>query len=152
MTKLEYILDKLEKHIPNYEMTNTVISNATIGWQINHSLIVINAVMEQLIKSNPENYKWKFNKNRLLIQFTNKIPRGKAKVPKSVNPPDATTENELKYKFELTRKNIAYLEKLPHNSHLNHPVFGNLNLKSAIWFMKLHTNHHLKIIEDIAKK
>lgn len=149
MKKLQSILDQLESYIPDFEKTNPAVSNATIGWQIDHSLIVINAVVEELKNSNPENYKWKFNRIRILIQIINKIPRGRVRVPKAVKPVNVATIEELKTKLELTRNNLANLPTLHAKSYFTHPYFGDLKLKAAIWFLKLHTNHHLKIIEDI---
>ena len=61
MKKLKLILDQLESHIPNFEKTNPRVSESTIGWQIDHSLLVINRVIDQLKGSNPENYKWKLS-------------------------------------------------------------------------------------------
>lgn len=151
MSKLNSILDQLESHIPAFEKTNFNVSQSTIGWQIDHSLIVINAVVEELKNSNPKNYKWKFNKIRLLIQIVNTIPRGKVRAPKVVKPIDVATFEDLTKKLELAKKNLVQMETLPANSYFNHPFFGDLKLKTAIWFLKLHTKHHLKIIEDILK-
>jgi hypothetical protein len=151
MKRLQLILDQLESQIPDFEKTNPVVSQSTIGWQIDHCLLVINNVVDQLKNSNPENYKWKFNKYRILIWITNTIPRGKVRVPKSVKPVEVATIEELKTKIELARKNIADIPTLPANSYFTHPFFGDLNVKPAIWFLKLHTKHHLKIVEDILK-
>ncbi|QBZ98990.1 DinB family protein [Flavobacterium sangjuense] len=152
MTKLQLILDQLGSHIPDFEKTNPVVSQSTIGWQIDNSLLVINNVVDRLKDSDSKNYKWKFNKYRILIRITNTIPRGKVRVPKSVKPIDVATIEELKTKLELARKNIADIPTLPANSYFTHPFFGDLNVKPAIWFLKLHTKHHLKIIEDILNK
>ena len=151
MTQLLKLIDQLENHIPKHEKVNTTVSQSTIGWQIDHSLLVINNVVDRLKDSDPENYKWKFSKYRILIRITNTIPRGKVRVPKSVKPVDVATIEELSAKLELARKNIADISALPANSYFTHPFFGDLNVKSAIWFLKLHTKHHLKIIEDILK-
>jgi hypothetical protein len=151
MKKLQSILAQLESHIPNYEKTNPAVSQSTIGWQIDHSLLVINGVIDQLKNSNPENYKWKFNKWRFIIQITNTIPRGKVRVPKSVKPVDIATLEELTSKLDLAKKSLADMENLPAKSYFTHPFFGDLNLKTTIWFLKLHTTHHLKIITDILK-
>ena len=105
MNKLNFILDQLESHISDFEKTNLAVSTSTIGWQIDHSLLVINSVVTQLKSSNPVNYKWKFNKIRLLIQITNKIPRGKVKAPKLVRPLETATIEELKNKLELAKNN-----------------------------------------------
>lgn len=151
MNQLQNLINELESNIPDFEKFNRAVSYSTVGWQIDHSLIVINTVIDQLKNSNPENYKWKFSKFRLIIQITNTIPRGKVRVPKSVKPLDVATAQELKTKLELAKDNIAALENLPAKSYFTHPFFGDLKLRPAIWFLKLHTHHHLKIVEDILK-
>ena len=149
MRKLKAIVAQLESYSTDFEKSNLTVSNATIGWQIDHSLLVINSVIEQLKNSNPEQYKWRFNKMRIFIQIINTIPRGKVRAPKLVNPMERATFEDLNAKLALAKKNISDLEKLPAKSYFTHPMFGDLNLKSTIWFLKLHTKHHLKIIQDI---
>ena len=149
MKQLHKILDQIESHIPHHEKVNPQVSQSTIGWQIDHSLLVINSVIEQLKNSNPEQYKWRFNKMRIFIQIINTIPRGKVRAPKLVNPIERASFEDLNAKLVLAKKNISDLEKLPVKSYFTHPMFGDLNLKSTIWFLKLHTKHHLKIIQDI---
>ncbi len=151
MIQLQKLIDQLESYIPDFEKTNSAVSNATIGWQIDHSLLVINGVIDELKNSNPSTYKWKFNKYRILIQITNTIPRGKVRVPKSVKPIDIATIEELKTKLEIARMNIADIATFNVKSYFTHPFFGDLDLKATIWFLKLHTKHHLKIIEDMLK-
>jgi hypothetical protein len=152
MKELNDLLHQIENTIPHWEKQNTTISQATVGWQLDHSLLVINGIVLQLSKSNPVNYKWRFNLNRTYIQCRNAIPRGKAKAPKQVRPVDAIAIEELQNKLALAKSNIALLEKLHKNSFFTHPYFGDLNLKAAIWFLKLHTQHHLKIVNDIINK
>lgn len=149
MKVVQELLNQIESHIPNHEKINPSVSQSTIGWQLDHSLLVINGVIDQLKSSNPESYQWKFKWIRTYIQITNKIPRGKVRVPKSVKPIDVATVDELKAKLEQARNGIADLENLHPNSYFTHPFFGDLNLKTTIWFLKLHTNHHLKIVTDI---
>lgn len=151
MKKLQSIISELESYISDFERTNPAVSQSTIGWQIDHSLLVINSVIDQLKNSNPENYKWRFNKWRTIIQITNTIPRGKVRVPKVVKPIDVATIEELTSKLVLAKKNLADMEKLPAKSYFTHPFFGDLKLKTTIWFLKLHTKHHLKIMVDIHK-
>lgn len=150
MTELYTLINQLESHIKNYEKTNPAVSKATVGWQIDHSFIVINTVVGQIKKSNPKEYKWKFNKNRFLVFIIlRKIPRGKVRAPKAVQPFEEITLEHLKKQLEITRKNIAELDSLEDNNYFTHPFMGDLNLKRTVRFLELHTNHHLKIIEDI---
>lgn len=151
MSRLENLINDLESHIPDFEKSNATVSNSTIGWQIDHSLLVINGIIDELKNSNPDNYKWRFNKTRLLVQLINTIPRGRAKSPKVVTPIAVAGIQDLKKQLEFTKENITFLNTLPAKSYFTHPFFGDLKLKTAIWFLKLHTKHHLKINQDIMK-
>jgi hypothetical protein len=152
MTELNQLLHQLEIQINNHEKLNPAVSQSSIGWHLDHSLLVINGIVKQLKNSNPEQYKWQFNLLRFYIQTINKFPRGKAKAPKIVQPTESSSIEVLTAKIEVAKNCIIELESLPPNSFFKHPYFGNLNLKKTIWFLKLHTKHHLKIIEDITRK
>jgi len=150
MSNLKTLVNQLESHIVDFEKTNVAISQSSVGWHIDHSLMVINGIIDQLKKSNPEQYKWRLNWNRIFIQSINKIPRGKAKAPKVVQPLEPATAALLISKLEIAKNSLVDLETLNANSYFTHPYFGDLNLKNTLWFLNLHTNHHLKIIKDIA--
>lgn len=152
MKELNDLIRQIENNLPQWEKQNTTISHATVGWQLDHSLLVINGIIAQLAKSNPKDYQWRPNWKRVYIKLRNNIPRGKAKAPKQVLPVDAIAIEDLQNKLALAKSNIALLEKLQKNSFFTHPYFGDLNLKAAIWFLKLHTRHHLKIVNDIINK
>lgn len=152
MKKLQTSLDQLKSHILDFEKVNTAVSTSTVGWQIDHSFLVINNVVDAIKKSNPNDYKWKFNKNRFLVQtILRKIPRGKVRAPKAVQPLEEITLEHLKNQLELTRNNITGLASLEAKNYFTHPFMGDLNLRTSIHFLELHTKHHLKIIEDIVK-
>lgn len=150
MSNLNTLVNQLESYIRDYEKVNLAVSQSSIGWHIDHSLMVINGIVDQLKKSNPEQYKWRLNWNRIFIQSINKIPRGKAKAPKVVQPLEPATIDVLISKLEIAKNSLDALESLNANSYFTHPYFGDLNLKKTLWFLNLHTNHHLKIIKDIA--
>ncbi len=151
MNQLHNLLLQLENHIPNFEKTNPKVSNSTIGWQIDHCLLVINGVVSQIEISNPTEFQPKFNWNRFVVFTTGKIPRGKIRAPKVVTPIDVATLEELKSKIEIAKSNIQKLNSLPKNNFFKHPFLNNLNLKQTEKFLAIHTNHHLKIIEEILK-
>ena len=80
MKQLQSILDQLESHIPDFEKTNPAVSASTVGWQIDHSLLVINKVTSEIKDSNPDDYKCVIisrdikdyeNKNELVITYKN---------------------------------------------------------------------------------
>lgn len=151
MNPLQNLLFHLENHIPNLEKTNSNVSNSTIGWQIDHCLLVINGIISQLEISNPTEFQPKWNFNRFIVFTTGKIPRGKIRAPKVVTPIDVATLEDLKLKMEIAKSNIQKLNDLPKNSFFKHPFLNDLNVKQTEKFLVIHTKHHLKIIEDILK-
>lgn len=151
MNPLQNILFQLESHIPNFEKTNSQVSNSTIGWQIDHCLLVINGVISQLEVSNPKEFQPKWNFNKFMIFITGKIPRGKVRAPRGVTPIDVATAESLKTKIEIAKSNISKLNNLPKNSYFKHPFLSDLNAKQTEKFLVIHTKHHLKIIEDILR-
>ncbi len=151
MKKLITLIEELETKIPHREKINTTVSAGSVGWHIHHCLLVGLQIIQAVEKSNPENYSWKFNISKTLVYTLNKIPRGKAKAPESVQPKEQMTEGEMQLTFELLKTRLQVLETLHPNHYFKHPFFGNLNVKATIKMLKLHTKHHIGIINDIIK-
>lgn len=151
MEKLKKLIQDLESKIPNQEILNPTISKSSVGWHIEHTLLTMNLVIGALQKSNPENYKRTFNFYRVLVFAMNKIPRGKAKAPKIVQPKEDFNIESLKSHLEKAKAKLAELNSLSNKNYFEHPYFGHLTLKPTIKFLEIHTNHHLQIINDIIK-
>ena len=112
---------------------------------------MINLVSESLVNSDPNLHNSGFNKWRFLLFNLDYIPRGKARAPKIVRPPELISNEALSSQFKLAYQNIENVKQADENSHFKHFVFGVLNKKRTIRFLCLHTHHHLKIIKDIVK-
>jgi len=151
MKKIVKQLAELSVYIPQSEKQNLAVSNANIGWQIDHSLRVINQVIFSLLNSNSAEYKRTFNWRKSLILFTKKIPRGKVRAPKGILPTEEITERSLILSIEQANKNIGLLGTCEPNHFFIHPFFGQVNVSDTITFIEVHTEHHLKIIRDICK-
>ncbi|MBC7642606.1 MAG: DUF1569 domain-containing protein [Flavobacterium sp.] len=151
MSDLEKLVQELETNIVHKDKIKLDISKSDIAWQIDHSLKVINGIIFQLKNSNPKDYNWTFNLKRLLVFTLNKIPRGKATAPKSVQAFERIYETYLIDQIEISKKLISDIENLDKNCNFKHPYFDILNKKQTIKFLNIHTNHHLKIIKDILK-
>jgi len=150
--KLLKAIDELESYINKQSLSNEAVSKSTIGWQIAHVLKVISGVTTTMAQSNPEAYKWQFNFMRTVILTTKKIPRGKAKAPKVVSPVEEDlTEEALLDFIQKSKKSIKSASDLEPNAFFEHPYFGLVNRDKALLFLGIHTEHHLKIIRDIAK-
>ncbi len=149
MKSLPHILSHLEEKLSYSDRINPAISASSVGWHIDHSLMVINQIIKNVSLSDPKEYEWKFNKLRLIIFTLNKMPRGKAKAPKAVIPIEAFNVASVRANFQIARDNIEMLKQLPANKFFVHPFFGKLNVKHTFKMIQLHSNHHLHIINDI---
>ncbi len=152
MHKLAVLIGQLENKIPKIGLVSPQISQGSVGWHIEHALLVINSIISNLQQSNPSEYQWKFNFIRTLILTTQKIPRGRVQSPKSVQPKTDFNAETLKIHIAETKEKINALETLEQNHFFVHPFFGKLNLKPTIRFLAIHTKHHIHIINDIVRK
>ncbi len=148
MNKLHTLLRDIETKIALQNMQQQSVSASSIGWHIEHSLLAINKIIAATKNSDASTYKFIFKPIKYIVFLTNKIPRGKAKNPKSVEP-DFFDENTLKAHFIATLAIIKEIEIIDKNKYFKHPYFGNLKLKDTVKFLEIHTKHHIKIINDI---
>lgn len=148
MEKLNKLLNDLGSKIEYRNEQNSIISKSDIAWHLDHSLKVINVIIETLKNSNPEDYKSSFNFNKTLVYTLGFIPRGKGKA-KSVRSYEKISLENIKEQLDQSKKMVVLLEQLQDKNHFKHPYFGNLNLKETIRFLEIHTKHHLKIIDSI---
>jgi len=146
------MLDKefsiIKEYIDHQEEKNLKISKANVGWHLDHSLKVINSVFEVLESSNSDDYKKKFNGLRLFTFTLGFFPRGKAKSPKRVLPPEIILKEGIETQLEKAIINIETMNSFDKNQFFTHPLF---NKKQTLKFLRLHTNHHLKIVKDIVQ-
>ena len=131
---------------------NNDISKASVGWHLDHVLKVFNTVSEWVIKSNPEDYKWQFNFWRSLLFPLGYFPRGKGKSPKQVLPPEIITIESLQQQLQVAKQSLNNFKPLHEKAFFKHFIFGMLHKQQTLRFLYMHTNHHLKIVNDILKQ
>lgn len=141
----------IRAHLKDIEKDKLSVSKANVGWHLDHSLKVINSVFGALKSSNPSEYKKEFNALRVLTFAIGYFPRGKAKAPKRVAPPEIILKDDIVSQLDLAIVNLENIDKLDGNQFFTHPLFKQLNKKETVKFLRLHTNHHLKIVKDILK-
>jgi len=151
MNNLNLLLKEIADKIPSHELINEKISTSSVGWHIEHMLLVINRIIMALEKSDPSEYRWQFNLHRLIIFNIRRIPRGAAKSPKSVVPKEFT-RGSLADHLQGTLQTTKKLDDIAQDKFFVHSYFGNLKLEKAKLFLEIHTHHHLKIIRDIVKQ
>ena len=150
MRNIEKSLDELYNYLAHIDQLNNTVSTVNVGWHIEHSSLVIIKITETVSKSDPKNYKWKFNLKRSFVFFLNKFSRGKAKAPEIVKP----KQNEKVDFAQLliqTKDAVQKLKQADKNQYFLHPFFGNLNKKNTFIMLDIHTRHHLAIVKDIIR-
>jgi hypothetical protein len=150
-TFLDKELQEIQRYLPYRDSVNTEVSEASVAWHLDHSLITVNKIYTRLYKSDESKYKNRFNFTRTLVFTLNKIPRGRAESPKVVRPKELVLDT-IEAHYESALQNIKAFDSLPKKAHFTHPFFGMLNRRQTRKFLKIHTNHHLKIVKDILKE
>lgn len=148
---LENSLKRIENYIPAADSIHLKISKATVGWQLDHSLKVMNSVVKVMQDSDPNMYVDNFSFLGKVLLCINFIPRGKAKVPKKLVSPTIILKDDLYAQLTLAKENLLAVQKVDKNAYFKHPIFGNVNQERALRFFYVHTHHHLKIVKQVLK-
>ena len=149
MKKLLKVLNDFEKQAQLYLNNNKMVSEANVGWHIMHSCLVITSITNAIMKSDPSLYKKKFIWKAFFVLLFNKIPRGKAKAPSFTQPASEVSSDMVLQQIADARKSAELLLTFNKNKYFTHPIFGDLQLPTAIRFLYVHSYHHEKIIRDI---
>ncbi len=151
MSKVAGLIQELQSKIPQMELVNPSVSASSVGWHIAHTLLVNNRIITGMGKSNTADYQGKFSFTKMIVFATGKIPRGRGKAPDAVMPANDFTADSLQQHADTALQKINELDNLQPNNFIEHPFFGNLNLKNTRRFLEIHTRHHLNIIDDIIR-
>lgn len=151
MKSLLALIDELETKLHFIEQKKESVSQSTVGWHLEHSLLALIKMISAIEHSNPADYKRKFNIKLAVVLLLNKFPRGRANVPDSVKPGDVINKDTIAPLLSKARQKVESFEKLTEGKFFTHPVFGNLRLKQARRIIAIHTQHHINIINDILR-
>lgn len=138
--------------IPEHKKGNEEVSKVSVGWHLYHTLLTMNEIYDVMKSSRAETYVQRFNLTRTLMFSSNQIPRGKAKSPQRVTPPAVFSSEDIKLQFYRARTNMSFVDAMHEKAHFTHPSAGTLNREDSKRFLKIHTEHHLKIIRDILRQ
>ncbi|MGB4446745.1 MAG: DUF1569 domain-containing protein [Cloacibacterium sp.] len=152
MKKIIAQLAEIENLKPFSHKNAPEISEASIGWHLEHSLLVISRILEGLPLSHPEKYQPKFSLAKFMVMTSGYIPRKKGKAPKFTIPTSENFLENIDNYLNSVRENLQMIKNLPSQSYIEHPYFGHLDVKQTLKFLKIHTQHHLKIAKEILAK
>lgn len=146
---LQAQLNEMKQYISEKDVKSPSVSSAPVDWHLSHSLKVINNIITSLESSDPKDFKKEFSFWKIFIFLTRKIPRGKARSPKVVLPPEEITEEHLEKEWTRAKQNVGLINSFPKKAHFKHPYFKHLDRDQSKTFLEIHTEHHLKIVRDI---
>lgn len=151
MNTLHSLINEMESYIPFFQKKEERVSASTIGWQLEHTLLTIHAIIAKVESSNPGDFRWSFKLPRYIVFTLGKIPRGRAQSPKHVQPGNDISESGLLQHLTSARQQLERFKQMHEGNFFEHPIFGHLKTKQAIRFLEIHTKHHLEIVKDIIK-
>ncbi|WP_422349295.1 DUF1569 domain-containing protein [Flagellimonas sp.] len=151
MSFLDPEFSKITSYVSQRDALNPKVSKVDVAWHLDHILKTVIVVCKSLEVSKPEDYKSNFNLTRTIIYLWGDFPRGVAKAPRVVRPPDAIQTDDLHLQIATAKEGLKTIQGLDENAHFEHPYFSIINKKQSIRFLKIHTRHHLKIVRDIIK-
>ncbi len=143
-------LSEIEQFINQGDQLDEQVSKVGTYWHLDHTLNVFKGILSVLETSDPKDYNPRFSFLKWGIMTFGKMPRGKGKAPERTLSNTPATKEILNDKLSATRELLPKMEKLPKEATFKHPLFGWLNKKDTLKFIRIHTHHHLKIIRDIA--
>jgi hypothetical protein len=143
------LINELETRIPFIEQKRETVSQVSVGWHLEHSLLALIKMVTAVEQSNPADYKWKFSLSRTVVLALGSFPRGRGKAPESVKPGEEITIANITGLIAKAKQKTELFEGLDKDKFLKHPVFGDLRMKQARRIIAIHTYHHIKIINDI---
>lgn len=88
------------------------------------------------------------------VLLTGRIPRGKAKAPPGMEPSAGVSREEVRAALAKSRGQLESLAaKIPDlrkfRGRLPHLRLGNLNSIQWLRFLRIHTDHHLRVTREI---
>jgi hypothetical protein len=148
INKLAIQIREMQELSEHWDVKNPDVSVESVGWHLLHNLKVINGMIASLAASDPSQYAPKHSWRKWLILLTKKIPRGKARAPKSALP-SQIDKDELDAALDRASLSVLNLLNQSPKQYFTHPMFGDLNTRLTTRFLWIHTEHHLKIVRDI---
>ena len=144
-------LQKIESLLSKIDVTNEKVSKASVGWHLEHLLLILNSSLKGLTMTDPKDYKPKSSLKKFVFLNFGLIPRGKINAPKQFFPLEIPTQESILKLMSLAKERLEVTKNLPEKSFITHPFLGDFDKKTTLRFLWLHTNHHLKILDDILK-
>jgi len=124
------------------------VSAWSAGMHVQHCALVMLEVAGALASSAPPPAGRPSVLGHVLLRL-GRIPRGRAKSPATVRPPERVDPAEVTGLLEKAERALRDVEGMAPAAWFRHFAFGTLRRDRALRFVRIHNDHHLRIVEDI---
>jgi hypothetical protein len=149
MISLQHGMRDLRRAVPDAAGGAASVSAWSIGMHVHHCGLVMTAVTRALIASTPPEPRSRPSLLARAIFATGRIPRGRGRAPQAVIPERDAPSATLVELLDESERLLTQAASLDSPAWFKHFVFGPLDRDKTIRFIRMHNQHHLRIIDDI---
>ncbi len=125
------------------------VSGWSTGMHIHHCGLAMIEICQALAASTPPPPPSRLSLAAAFVFHSGRIPRGKGQAPAISVPEVALSTDELVSILDQSEKLVAEAGDLDPQNWFEHFAFGILKRDRALRLIRIHNNHHLRIIQDI---
>ena len=145
-------LSGLREAVDHAGSRRPAVSAWSVGQHVGHCALAVRGIAKALLRSRPpmpsrrRGWAW-----RQVILRTGWIPRGRARAPEGVVPPEELEEEALQALLDECAELLGAVSHLGDDAWFEHFALGVMDRDAALRFLEVHDAHHLKIVADILR-
>lgn len=151
MSNETYGLEELRTWVEHAGLTVSAVSKWSVGMHLHHCCLAMAGVCKALASADAPPPEKKSSMAASIIFSSGRIPRGSAKASDTVIPRPDFSRSELLELLDACERGLREANGLDSSAWFEHSFFGVLTRDKALKFVRMHNDHHLKIIADVKK-
>ena len=149
MKTIHFGLEAFRNSVPKADLCVPAVSKWSVGMHVHHCCRAMIGVCQILSASTPPPPRSRFSLISAFIFLSGRIPRGRGRSPDTVVPNQDITQAELLALLEESERRLNDVRQLHAGTWFKHFKFGVLDRDKTAKFIRIHNQHHLRIISDI---
>ena len=141
--------ERLESLVSRADERNPAISAWSVGDQIEHICMAAGGFAVVLITGRGPSFAGAHRDQKHEVLVDGVIPRGVIKVPAAGEPKTGRSADELTAMLKKTWSRVEKAASVADDRTADHPLLGPLTRDEMLRFTEVHTDHHLRIIDEI---
>lgn len=145
----DVLLPRLRSAVAHGEVRAPAVSAWSVGMHVHHCALSMIGTARQVARSTPPPPRRRRSLLATVLLRIGRIPRGRANAIDAIRPRENVDGVELRAQLDECERLLADLEQSDSRAWFEHFVFGVLPRDQAVRFLRIHNDHHLRIIADI---